>query len=334
LSPCPGWPAHRVTLWKSAFPVCTFIIGIITTATITIITSSTFLSSANMNPIRKLPMTSTMDRVRRRGASAAIQCLLLAHAWATPIPYEQVPPAVQKGIAAQLAGGKLGVIDRDEDNGQFTYTFEVTRGGRTVDYTVDAAGALVSIEVTLAETPMPVQKTIQAQVAQGTLESVEKAFQEGKVVYDIDWKKKDGTERSFTVAEDGKLDSIQVGVEETPAAVQGAITKEVGAGSLKEVFKTFDENTVYYDATIQRDGLEREISIGENGKVESRQVFLNETPPPVQNMIKQSLGAGQMVRIDQVYEKKKGGIFEVEAVKDGKPYYFSVGPKGAFLGTD
>lgn len=276
----------------------------------------------------------TAQSLKQRAAYAAVQFLLLTHAWAVPIAYEQVPAAVQKGIATQLAGGKLGAIDRDEDNGQVTYTFEVTRGGNALDYTVDARGALVSVEIALTDAPLPVQKTVQAQVGAGMLQSIEKTFQDGKVVYDVEWKTPAGMDRSFTVLPDGQLDSRQVGLEEAPAAVRETIAKECGPGTLKEVFKTLDDNTVYYDATILRDGVQREISIGEDGQVESRQVFLKEVPAPAQSTIQQTLGTAHLVRIDQMPDKKKGFVFEIEAVKSGKTFYFTVGRKGALLDMD
>ncbi len=70
------------------------------------------------------------------------------------------------------------------------------------------------------------------------------------------------------------------------------------------------------------------------GKVESRQAFWAELAPAVQATIQQNIGPGKVVRIDQVFEGKKGSSFDVEAVKDGKTFSFNVGPKGAFRGFD
>jgi hypothetical protein len=71
------------------------------------------------------------------------------------------------------------------------------------------------------------------------------------------------------------------------------------------------------------------------GKLDTRQVFLEELSPAAKATVQRIIGKGKLVRIDQTFEKKKGVIpFEVEGVVDGKPYDFSVGPNGRFLGVD
>jgi hypothetical protein len=274
-------------------------------------------------------------RLKARDLFATASSVLLAAATAAPVQFAQLPPAVQKGITTQLGGAKIGEIDRDEENGEVTFTVEATTGGRTVDYTLDENGTLLSVEVALAETPPAVQKTIQSQVGQGALESIDKSFEDGRVSYDVDYKTKEGAERYLTVLENGQLDSIEVDLTETPPAVQATVAKESAGGQVKSVEKTFDDKAVFYDVTINRGGVNRDIEVAENGKVESRQVFLSEVPPAVQNTIQQTLGPAKLRSIDQVFEKKKGGsVFEVEAVKEGKTFVFSVGPKGAFLGME
>jgi hypothetical protein len=269
------------------------------------------------------------------GLLAAANITLLTAAPGVPIQYAQLPALVQKGLTVQLGNGKLGDIDRDEEDGEVTFTFEGTKAGRTIDYTLDETGALISVEVALGETPLAVQKTVRNQVGQGTLESIDKSFEDGKVSYEFEWKTKDGAEKAATVLEDGKLDSIQVELAETPAAVQATIAKEAAGGQVQEIYKTFDDKAVFYDVTINRGGVNRDIEVAENGRVESRQVFPSEIPPAVQNTIQQSIGSGKLRSINQVFEKKKGGSdFEVEAVKDGKSISFTVGPKGAFLGME
>ena len=170
-----------------------------------------------------------------------------------------------------MGNGKIGEIGREEKDGEVIYAVEITKDGRSRDYNLDEKGTLVSVEVTLLETPLAVQKTIQIQVGQGTLGSIDKSF---------------------------------------------------------------DEDGVFYDFSVTHDGKDREFSVAENGKLESRQVFLSELSPAVQKTIQQHIGDGKLLRIDQVFEKKGAFSFEIEGVKDGKPFDFSVGPKGAFLGMD
>jgi hypothetical protein len=255
---------------------------------------------------------------------------------AAPLQIGQLPPAVQKAIQMQAtASGKVGEITRDDNGGSVNYVVEITKGAQTRDYTFDEAGTLVGMEMALQELPPEVQKTIQAQVVQGTIESIEKTIDGTFVSYDVDWKSKTGKDHSFTVLENGKLDSVELSLDETPGPVKGTITHELGTDQLKSISKTFEEDGVYYEVTFVSLGVERDFTVKENGQMDSRQVLMTELPPSVQTTIDKVVGQGKVVRIDQVFEKVKGGPpFEVESVVNGKPYYFRVGQKGAFLGAD
>lgn len=261
--------------------------------------------------------------------------LFITAAGAETLPLAQVPPAVQKGLQAQLANGTLGEIDREDEDGETTYTVEITKAGQARDYTLSESGALLRMEVFLRELPPIVQSSIQNLVGQGQVGSIDKALDDEAVRYDVDYTTKAGVNRSFSVLENGKLESTQIDLTEAPPAVQAAITKEAGNGQISEVVKSFEDNAVYYDVTVNRDGKDRDFTVAEGGKLESRQVFLNELPPPAQTSVQRTIGAGKLLRIDQVFDKKKGVFpFEVESLVDGKPYDFSIGPKGAFLGID
>ncbi len=247
----------------------------------------------------------------------------------------QLPPAVQKTIQAHSAGAKLGEIEREEDNGKISYTVTVAKEGHERDFTVGDDGVLKSEEVTLEETPQAVQRTIKAQVGEGTLDNVEKTFEDSQIGYEADMTRKDGAERSFTVGLDGKLLSMQVSLEEIPAPVRKTIETHAAPGKLEDVYRTFDGAAISYYVEIIRDGKKRDFSVAADGKLESAQVFLPETPPEVQRTINEKIANGHLVRIDRMFAQRQGAVpFEVESRKDGKPFNFSVGPRGRFLGMD
>jgi hypothetical protein len=246
-----------------------------------------------------------------------------------------LPPAVQKTIKAQVGGNKLGDIERDEEAGDITYDVEMTQNGEERTFTVDDLGVLIGIGVGLNETPAPVRKIIQVQVGQGELDSIEKTFDNGDVSYEVEMTTKTGAERSFTVTADGKLERLQVTLDETPAAVRKTIETHTAGGKLGDLFRVFDDDEVSYQMNFSAEGRERDLSVAGNGKLERKQVFLSELLPAAQKTIKEKLGDGKILRIDHVFEQKMRVMpYEVEGRKDGKPFNFSVGPKGRFLGMD
>jgi hypothetical protein len=238
-------------------------------------------------------------------------------------------------MEVQLAGAKITDIERDDDR-EVSYTVSyAAKGGPEHDFTVAEDGTLVSVEVMLDETPIPVQRAIKAQVGEGTIEAIEKSFEEDEISYDVDMKRKDGVERSFSVTLEGKLQAMQVALEEPPAAVRKTIEASLGTAKLEDIYHIFEEGETSYYVEVRRDGKLRDFSVAENGRLQSVQVFLAETPAEVQATINEKIGTGKLLRVDKSFDARRGVLpYEVEARKDGKPFNFSVGPKGRFLGMD
>lgn len=247
----------------------------------------------------------------------------------------RLPTTVQKTVKEELGDSKLVQIEQDQEDGEITYT--VTRKVKDEDryFTIAADGSLSAVEVALDETPPPVQNTIKGQLRDGTLDSIEKTFEGNAINFEVETTTKSGADRSFTVALDGKLTSVQVTIEEIPAPARKTIDEHLGNGKLVDIFRLTEGNEISYDAEVDHDGKVRDVIVSPAGKLESIQVLLAEIPAEAQKTIKEKIGAGKLVRIDQSFTPRHGVLpFEIEARKDGKPFNFSVGPRGRFLGMD
>jgi hypothetical protein len=151
------------------------------------------------------------------------------------------------------------------------------------------------------------------------------------VGYDVDWKSKDGAEHSFSLDDGGKLSSVQLAPQELPPAVQASMVKEIDPAKIKDIEKTFDDNTVLYEITFDKDGVERAITYEESGRMESRQVLLTEVPPPVQNTIKHRAclrekkgrflvrSRGRQGRQDVLFQRRPEGGISRDGVRIMRP---------------
>jgi uncharacterized membrane protein YkoI len=254
---------------------------------------------------------------------------------ANPITLAELPEAVQKAINAKSEGGKLGEIEKVEEDDDVSYEVGLVKDGKDRDFSVDDEGALLSEQVYFPETPAPVQKTIRALLAKATSGSIDREFDDEVVTYELSWANKDGKDRSATIAIDGKVLSLQMSLDEVPAAARKVIEEHSAGAKLGDIFRESDEDGIYYDVEMTKNGKERGFTVGESGKLESMQVFLGETPPPVQKMIKTHAAGGKIVSIDKTFGAKPGEFyFEVEVRKGGKDLDFSVNSKGGFMGVD
>jgi hypothetical protein len=194
-------------------------------------------------------------RVREDGALLRVE-----------VAFTETPPVVQKAIQAQLGPDKLGVIEKTFDDAEISYEVEITtKGGRESQFTVGESGALLETEIALSDAPAPVQKTIAAQMGNGTLTTLTKIIDD-KVTYDVDFTK-DGKDGSVTIASDGALLSVQITLEETGAA-EKTILEKVGNGKIVSVWKSFEKREKVFPFKVEsvKDGKSFNFSVGPKGR--------------------------------------------------------------------
>ena len=253
------------------------------------------------------------------------------------VALSDVPSAVQKTIQSQGADGKMGDITKSAEDRDTVYDVDLTaKDGSERDFTVAQDGTLLSVEVALDETPAAVQDTIRSELSGGSVESVDKNLDDADVSYDIEGAGKDGKEMDFTVDDDGTLSSRQVALAETPDAVQKTVSAQLNGGKVKTIDENFDDDGTNFDITVAAsDGSEAGFNVAAGGAMTSKEVSLDDIPARARATIESRIGDGTILRVDKSFIRRNNVLpFEVEGRKDGKPFDFSVGPRGRFLGMD
>ncbi|HTX21689.1 MAG TPA: hypothetical protein VMD27_07530 [Candidatus Aquilonibacter sp.] len=254
-----------------------------------------------------------------------------------PVALSETPAAVQKAINARIGGGTLGEIDVTAEDGENVYDVSLTAtNGDARDFSVADDGTLLSVEVELAETPVAVRNTIRSLALGWELEGIDKNLDDTEISYDFEVTK-DGQEKDFTIGDDGTLWSEEITLSKAPVMVQKTIQARMGAGKLTEIDEMFDDDGITYDVEVTANsGEEQSFTVSTNGAVVSEEVTLEKTTPGAQRTIKNRIGDGTILRIDKSLLEREDGVlpYEVQGRKDGKPFDFSVGPRGRFLGMD
>ena len=250
-----------------------------------------------------------------------------------PIPLSSLPAAVQKTIQAQVGDGKMGDITNEADGEETIYDVDLTaKDGSERDFSVAQDGTLLSVEVNLEETPAAVQKTIRAELNGGSLDSIDKDVADTDVSYDVEGTGKDGKDKNFTVDDDGTLSSWEVDLSETPDAVRQTIAAHLNGDKVQSIDENFDDDGINFDVTISAT---KSFNVTANGTLDTEQVALADVPPRVRAVIKARLGDGTVLRVDKSHEREKNVFpYKIQGRKDGKPFNFSVAPRGRFLGMD
>lgn len=254
---------------------------------------------------------------------------------APALAFSDTPTAVQKAIKANIGNGTLTSIEKTEEDGAVAYEVEFRRNGQDRDMEIGEDGKVLKIEMTLPELPLPVQQAIQKQLGEDTLDAIEKTFDLDGITYDVEITTKKGPESRFSISESGVLLEVELDPSAVPVEVQKTVSSQVGKGTLTTLTKIIDGGAVTYEAEFSKDGKDGAITVGNDGKLLRVQITLEEASPEAQKTIKEKVGNGRIVSVYKSFVKRDKVLpYEVESIKDGKAFDFSVGPKGRFLGMD
>ena len=145
-------------------------------------------------------------RVSTLALFAALSLTTIALAQEKKIQRADLPPAVEKTVAAQTQGATIKGFSQEKENGQTNYEVETTVNGHSKDITIDAGGALVEIEeqVELDSLPAAVKASLQSKAARGKILKVESLTKHGAVVAYEAQVLTAGKKKEIQVGPDGK----------------------------------------------------------------------------------------------------------------------------------
>src|SRR5258708_39907957 len=128
------------------------------------------------------------------------------------IKRSELPPAVEKTVAAQSAGATIKGFSTEKENGQTLYEAEMTVNGHSKDISMTADGSIVEIEeqVVLHSLSADVKAGLQPKAGKGKILKVESLTKKGKLVAYEAKVETNGKKSEVQVGPDGKpLDHVE-----------------------------------------------------------------------------------------------------------------------------
>lgn len=126
-----------------------------------------------------------ISRIVGLAAVASLSLAFSALAQEKRIKRSDLPPAVEKAVAAQSSGASIRGFSEESENGQTFYEAEFTVNGHSKDVLMDAGGVIVEVEEQIAlDSLLPaVREGLQAQAGKdGKLLKVESLTKHNKLV--------------------------------------------------------------------------------------------------------------------------------------------------------
>jgi hypothetical protein len=122
------------------------------------------------------------------------------------IKRSDLPPAVEKTVAAQSAGATIRGFSTEKEKGQTLYEVEMTVNGHSKDISMAADGSIVEIEeqVALDSLSPEVKAGLQAKAGKGKILKVESLTKKNKLVAYEAQVETNGKKSEVQVGPDGK----------------------------------------------------------------------------------------------------------------------------------
>jgi hypothetical protein len=122
------------------------------------------------------------------------------------IKRSELPPAVEKTVAAQSAGVTIRGFSTEKENGQTLYEVEMTVSGHSKDVSMTADGSIVEVEeqVALDSLSPEVKAGLQAKAGDGKILKVESLTKKSKLVAYEAKVETNGKKTEIQVGPDGK----------------------------------------------------------------------------------------------------------------------------------
>jgi hypothetical protein len=139
--------------------------------------------------------------------AALLLCATLAFSQEKKIKRSDLPPPVEKTVAAQSEGATIRAFSQEKEKGQTFYEAEMMVNGHSKDVLIDSTGGIAEVEeeVAMDSLPAAVKDGLQARAGQGKLGKIESITKHDKLVaYET------------VVQTNGKKSEIQVGPDGKP----------------------------------------------------------------------------------------------------------------------
>jgi hypothetical protein len=125
-------------------------------------------------------------------------------------------------------------------------------------------------ELTIADVPAAVQAAIKQFAGSNPIEKITKESEDNTVIYEASVKI-DGAKQAIEVLADGTVKQTEktVVLKDTPAAIQAAIKKLAGSGTVDEIIEENAGGKKNYEAAVTINGKKKEADIAPDGTIQA-----------------------------------------------------------------
>jgi uncharacterized membrane protein YkoI len=181
-------------------------------------------------------------------------------------------------------------------------------------------------KIRLPQAPTAVKTTINETLKGGKLKELLRRVEDGETTFEATMTRGAVT-REFVIAPDGELLSLEIGLEETPAAVRAIIQRVAGTGKIERIDKTFEDGEASFEISMERDGKSRDFTVSSNGVLTRYEMSFEELPPLIRKAVQASVAVNQIERVDRTFDNGELD-YDVQFTTNGETRVLTIGTNG------
>ncbi|MEI6871252.1 MAG: hypothetical protein WCL08_03125 [Verrucomicrobiota bacterium] len=236
-------------------------------------------------------------------ASLTAFCVLTC-IYSTASPALEIPSEVTISLGFLKQDSSTTNIETVVIMGEALYLAEVSAGGKAREWTFDASGVPLGVEIFNDELPPAVQSSVSRLLGSGgTLSALSRTFEHGRDVFEVEIATPKGT-RAYAFYGDGRPQSTEVLTTELPPRLFKVLKKRFAGATPDKCFQSEDNGAIYFTVGLPRPNGPLWITFDAEGALSEQEerIEWSEAPPALQNALLEKFTTRDHTRIIRTNE--------------------------------
>ncbi len=188
--------------------------------------------------------------------------------------------------------------------GETLFLAEVSAGGKVREWTFDAAGVPLGVEIFSDELPPAVQSALSKLLGSGsTLSALSRTFERGQDVFEVEITTPKGT-KAYAFYGDGRPQSSEVLTTELPQRLFKVLKKRFAGATPDKCFQSEDNGAIFFTLGLPRTNGPLWVTFDAEGALSEQEerIEWSDAPPALQNALLEKFTTRDHTRIIRTTE--------------------------------
>ena len=216
----------------------------------------------------------------------------------------EIPPDVTASLNFLKQDPATTSIETVVATGETLFVAAVSAGGKVREWTFDASGVPLEVEIFKDELPPDVQSVLSKLLGTGgTISALHRTFERGKDVFEVEMTTPQGT-KAVAFYADGRTQSSEVLTSELPQRLFKVLKKRFAGANPDKCFQSENNGAIYFTVGLPRPNGPLWVTFDAEGTLSEQEerIEWNDAPPGLQKALLEKLSTRNHTRIIRTTE--------------------------------